>query len=279
MGKLRYSEIEESDFVPLNELLLEDTEEIKELKSLYQKEPEYSMFLGPIESFIAYYYYYDNPNLKDVQLVKVIRKIRSNFDKNLDFFNGDFEREFIGVISLVLKDSKRKITKHELYLVLKYILWCIDNRKHTGDPRGYLNWIANFFNLLNKEKKKDFDRFYEGYGERFGYSEEVVKTLKGEEPSIELPANEEALSIFDSENFEDQNDEDVDEDFLWEKGGFIRPMTKKEIEEKRKSINMKHDEDINYDCKKCGKKISLHNRDWHDEMCDDCFDKEYFEED
>ena len=25
-------------------------------------------------------------------------------------------------------------------------------------------------------------------------------------------------------------------------------------------------------------KISLHNRDWHDEMCDECFDEAYFPE-
>ena len=39
---------------------------------------------------------------------------------------------------------------------------------------------------------------------------------------------------------------------------------------------MKHDEDVNYNCKRCGKKISLHNKDWHNEMCDDCFDKEVY---
>ncbi len=31
--------------------------------------------------------------------------------------------------------------------------------------------------------------------------------------------------------------------------------------------------------KKCNKKISAHNKDWHDGMCDDCFHKEYFHDD
>ena len=40
---------------------------------------------------------------------------------------------------------------------------------------------------------------------------------------------------------------------------------------------MKHDEEMNYNCKKCNKKISAHNKDWHDGMCDDCFDKEHYQ--
>ena len=39
---------------------------------------------------------------------------------------------------------------------------------------------------------------------------------------------------------------------------------------------MKHDEEMNYNCKKCNKKISAHNKDWHDGMCDDCFNKKYY---
>jgi len=41
---------------------------------------------------------------------------------------------------------------------------------------------------------------------------------------------------------------------------------------------MKHDEEMNYNCKKCNKKISAHNKDWHDGMCDDCFNETYFRE-
>jgi uncharacterized protein len=36
---------------------------------------------------------------------------------------------------------------------------------------------------------------------------------------------------------------------------------------------------MNYNCKEFGKKISAHNKDWHDGMCDECFNKKYFPED
>lgn len=67
-----------------------------------------------------------------------------------------------------------------------------------------------------------------------------------------------------------------DEDSLWEEGEFIKSISQEELKEKRKSIGMEHNEDVNYNCKKCNKKISLHNRDWHNEMCDECFNETYY---
>ena len=66
---------------------------------------------------------------------------------------------------------------------------------------------------------------------------------------------------------------------LWSKGSFIQSMSKKEAEEKEKTAYKGHDEDMNYICKECNKKISAHNKDWHDNMCDDCFNNKYFPED
>jgi hypothetical protein len=66
---------------------------------------------------------------------------------------------------------------------------------------------------------------------------------------------------------------------FWSKGSFVQSMSKEEAEEKEKTIHKGHDEDMNYNCKECNKKISAHNKDWHDNMCDDCFDKRYFPED
>lgn len=63
---------------------------------------------------------------------------------------------------------------------------------------------------------------------------------------------------------------------IWAKGAFMQSMSKEEMAEKEKTIDIKHDEEMNFNCKKCNKKISAHNKDWHDGMCDDCFDKQYF---
>ena len=50
------SEVSEDEF-SLSELLLPDTPEIKEIKSIYEKEYEYSDYLSEIEFAIAAYYY------------------------------------------------------------------------------------------------------------------------------------------------------------------------------------------------------------------------------
>lgn len=73
-----------------------------------------------------------------------------------------------------------------------------------------------------------------------------------------------------------KNKSDNKEDDFWEDGAFIESVNPQEIEEKMKTFHMKHNEDVNYKCKKCNKKISAHNRDWHDGMCDGCFDKTHY---
>ncbi len=58
---------------------------------------------------------------------------------------------------------------------------------------------------------------------------------------------------------------------LWEKGYFAESMNSSEMKEKMRTFHMKHDEVMNFNCKKCNIKISAHNNDWHDSMCDGCF--------
>lgn len=73
--------------------------------------------------------------------------------------------------------------------------------------------------------------------------------------------------------------EQKEENSLWAKGSFAQSMDSEEMKEKMKTFHKKHDEDMNFNCKKCNKKISAHNKDWHEGMCDDCFDKTYYPED
>ncbi len=76
----------------------------------------------------------------------------------------------------------------------------------------------------------------------------------------------------------DKNQENIDNEKsdLWEEGYFAETISSAEMEEKMKTFYKRHDEGMNFDCKKCSKKISAHNKDWHDRMCDDCFNKEYY---
>ncbi len=66
------------------------------------------------------------------------------------------------------------------------------------------------------------------------------------------------------------------ENELWEDGAFTETLGPQDIKERMKTFHKKHNEEMNYNCKKCKSKISAHNKDWHNGMCDKCFDKEYF---
>ena len=71
----------------------------------------------------------------------------------------------------------------------------------------------------------------------------------------------------------DDNDGDGSNDGFWDESSFVEAMSSEEAERKRRTIHMRHDEEMNFRCKKCDAKISAHNNDWHGGMCDSCFDR------
>lgn len=62
---------------------------------------------------------------------------------------------------------------------------------------------------------------------------------------------------------------------LWGEGCFAESISPGEVEEKKRTISMKHDEEMIFNCKECDAKISAHNKDWHAGMCDSCFNKKF----
>jgi len=96
-----------------------------------------------------------------------------------------------------------------------------------------------------------------------------------EEVSKDMEKNPEKIKELLKELQLNKGDIGNEEDDLWEEGYFAETMGPKDIKERMRTFHMKHDEEMNYNCKKCNKKISAHNKDWHDGMCDDCFGKEY----
>ena len=58
---------------------------------------------------------------------------------------------------------------------------------------------------------------------------------------------------------------------FWSKKTFAETVSPEEMEQKEKTMHMKHTEDMNYNCRQCSGKMSAHNRDWHAGLCDDCF--------
>lgn len=75
-----------------------------------------------------------------------------------------------------------------------------------------------------------------------------------------------------------KKEKNEDENF-WSEGYFYETTVSRDLKSKMKTFRKGHNEDMNFNCKKCGKKISAHNKDWHTGMCDDCFNKRSFQED
>ncbi|MBI4919246.1 hypothetical protein HY837_04900 [archaeon] len=71
---------------------------------------------------------------------------------------------------------------------------------------------------------------------------------------------------------------DLEQD-LWEEGSFMETLGTEDIKTKLRTFHMKHDEEMNYNCKKCNRKISAHNKDWHAELCDQCFNEKFHVDD
>lgn len=85
----------------------------------------------------------------------------------------------------------------------------------------------------------------------------------------------EMLYSYIKENEELEKELDKEPDELWDDGGFIKSMSPEEVELKKRTLVMGHDEEMDYNCKVCGTSISAHNNDWHDNMCDKCFNSKY----
>jgi len=66
--------------------------------------------------------------------------------------------------------------------------------------------------------------------------------------------------------------QETEEDTFWEEGSFMETVDPND-KNKMRTFHMKHDEEMDYNCKQCNIKISAHNKDWHAHLCDNCFDK------
>ena len=66
---------------------------------------------------------------------------------------------------------------------------------------------------------------------------------------------------------------ELPEDEFWAEGTFMESVSPEEMKLKERTIHMKNTEEMNYNCKQCSAKISAHNKEWHANLCDKCFDK------
>lgn len=283
--------------------------EKKKLKTIENREYEYAEILGPLEFAIALYYL-RHPDINDGDAVQALENFLNNY--NADFEDESFEGrlQFGAIYGLKSYVKTRKISKYEFTLIIKHIMWAISNRDWVPDERAYLNWIINFFGLFNKKEKEEFDLFYKHVGRIYGLSNSDVSNLiiTGENrgnikrgkvqmlqigkprkfapkaPSFaheEKPGRNDPCPCGSGKKYKkccwlkemnDSKEEDTKESF-WSNNDFAETMTGKEAENKMKTFHKGHDEDMNFNCEKCNKKISAHNKDWHGGMCDSCFNE------
>lgn len=79
-----------------------------------------------------------------------------------------------------------------------------------------------------------------------------------------------------SEEVKNLSRENIEENGFWSEGSFVESINPNELREKIKTLEEDACKDVKFKCKKCNKQISAHNKNWHDEMCDDCFNAAYF---
>jgi hypothetical protein len=163
------------DEYSLSELLLPDTSEIKEIKSIYEREYEYSMYLSEIEFAIAEYYYEENRNLKDKDVVSALKNIKQNRDKPISFFKKDLEINIIESLIEPLEDYP--LTDHEFTLVIDYVLWVIDNRSWVPDKQAYVKWITYVLGFFSNIEEEKYEREFKKAARKLGVSSAQVDML------------------------------------------------------------------------------------------------------
>lgn len=174
MGLNDGSETAEDNF-SLSELLVPDTPEVKEIKSLYDREEEYSDYLSEIEFSIAEYYYEENRKVKDKDVISALKNIKQNRDKPISFFEKDLEREIVE--SLIEPLEENPLTNHEFNLLLDYVLWTIDNRSWVEDKQAYVKWITYVLGFFSEEEEKKYEKQFKKSVSKLGLSGAQIDML------------------------------------------------------------------------------------------------------
>jgi len=168
------NEISDDEY-SLSELLLPNTPVVKEIKSIYEREYEYSMYLSEIEFAIAEYYYKENRSLKDNDVTYALKNIKQKRDKPISFFKKDLEISIIE--SLIEPLEEYPLTDHEFTLVIDYVLWVIDNRSWIPDKQAYVKWIAYVLGFFSNIEEGKYEREFKRSARKLGVSSAQVDML------------------------------------------------------------------------------------------------------
>ncbi|MBW2977152.1 plasmid pRiA4b ORF-3 family protein [Candidatus Woesearchaeota archaeon] len=194
---VRKEEEGENNFVPLGNLLKEDTDKIKKIKALFNKEEDYEDYLGEIEFTIANYFL-ENRKLKDKDVENIIKDIKKNYTEKIDFFKNELEKKIMLKLSIALQEEST--THHELKLVLDYVLWCIDNRSWMQDKQAFVKYLPYFFGLYDKKESEKYKQKLTKVARRMGIPQTQIDALLGLEGS-EVSEEQKEIAGLENELF------------------------------------------------------------------------------
>jgi hypothetical protein len=167
MGKrimeFSWDDSEEYDYyIPLNELLVPETKEVTKIRAIAGKKvEEYGNVFFPIESNIAEYFL-GNRHIKDADLKKALINFIKNPFKEFDYSKFPIENEIQFGASIGAQN--KKISLHELKLIVDFLILSIENRNYIPGERGYLTWVCAFLGYLDENSIKEIEDMYRFMG-------------------------------------------------------------------------------------------------------------------
>jgi hypothetical protein len=178
--------------------LLKDTNEIKKLTTLYEKEEEYAIYLCAIEDSIAFEFL-ENKKLTDKEVINVLTNLKKNYDKDASFFKTNLEKKIFFSFSKVLKEYP--ITRHEMRLVFNYILWSIDNRNWIPDKQAYVKWLTHSMRFMDDEERQKYEDEFRKLGKSKGIPQNQIEAMLKKEIIDDSELIDENITISESEFF------------------------------------------------------------------------------
>jgi hypothetical protein len=187
-------------FKPKNEVIE------KNLKSIYNRERDYMSFLIIIEDRVIDEYK-EFPRTKDKKIINYLKNLMENLDKDIDYFDSDFEADIYEGFVLTLMNNK--ITEYELKLCIKHVLWAIDNRSWMNNPQAYVKWLAYFHDEMDEREKKKYRSNIKKMGREMGLpKKEIDMILNNDYENHDFPEYDDVQES--SEFFNLSEDEKID---------------------------------------------------------------------
>lgn len=164
--------------------LTPDTPEVKKIKSLQGKEYKYAEYIGMLEYSIARHFYEADRKITDRDATSALKNIRKNCSRSISFFNRSLEKKIIRSLIEILEE--KPVTRHELKLVIDYVLDIIDNRSWMEDEQAYIKWVAYIMDLFSKEEKEEYEKSIQKLAADMGLSSKHadLMLMKGEEEDL-----------------------------------------------------------------------------------------------